>query len=289
MPTGEQQVALPLRAYRRYAALPWGLTLVARIAALVVLVAATDGDIVAFEWGLAVFLLDVYVQRHVRDGRPLAELGLGRSGALRQLAVGGAVGAAAMGGVGGAFAVAGWYHVRDVDLGASAWAVFGYHVALYAAVAIFEEVLARGVLFRIAERWTGSWVALAVTSLLFGLGHLPNPNATLLGVLALGLEAGVLLGALFLAYRSLWAPIGAHFTWNLVQGPVLGLSVSGTDSDAFVDATTRGPVLWTGGAFGPEAGLVAVTVGVTLASVFLVLAVRRGRVRPPAGRASRPG
>lgn len=53
--------------------------------------------------------------------------------------------------------------------------------------------------------------------------------------------------------------IGVHFGWNLGQGTLFGFPVSGDKEIASVIAIQqRGPVAMTGGAFGPEAGLVGV-------------------------------
>ncbi len=144
-----------------------------------------------------------------------------------------------------------------------------------------EELVFRGVLFRIAEESLGSWIALGLTSALFGAVHLFNPNATAWSAIAIAAEAGVLLGGSFMLTRGLWLPIGIHMGWNLAEGGLFGAAVSGADIGGLVKATFSGPDLLTGGPFGPEASAPAVVVCVAVSAVLLAAAVRRGRVVRP--------
>ncbi len=88
----------------------------------------------------------------------------------------------------------------------------------------------RGVLFRIVEESLGSWIALALSAALFGALHAFNPGATLTSSIAIALEAGVLLAAVFMVTRRLWMVIGLHTAWNFTEGGVFGASVSGGDA-----------------------------------------------------------
>jgi uncharacterized protein len=153
----------------------------------------------------------------------------------------------------------------------------------FLADAAIEEMLFRGVIFRLIEEWTGTWIALAVSAVLFGLAHAANPGATWVSSLAIALEAGILLGATFVITRNLWLPIGLHFAWNFFEGPVYGAPVSGHAlfTSAFA-ARLQGPSLLTGGSFGPEAGLAAIATCLVVAVALLVIAVRRSLIVPPA-------
>jgi membrane protease YdiL (CAAX protease family) len=154
-------------------------------------------------------------------------------------------------------------------------------VGLMAAAAVTEELIFRGVLFRIVEERTGTWLALALTGILFGLIHLANADATLWGAIAIAIEAGGMLAAAYAATRSLWLPIGLHFGWNFAAAGIFGTAVSGTgEPQGLLDAVTSGPLLLTGGAFGPEASAYSVVFGLILTIVFMRLARRRGRVVP---------
>ncbi len=151
-----------------------------------------------------------------------------------------------------------------------------------ATAAFIEELVFRGVLFRFFEQWFGSWLALAATALLFGMGHASNANATWLSTAAIALMAGVALGAAYMATRTLWVPIGMHFAVNLVQGSVLGLPVSGKESVGLLDSELSGPPLLTGGAFGLEASVLLLPAGAAAIGLFLWLAWQRGRIMSPA-------
>jgi hypothetical protein len=144
-----------------------------------------------------------------------------------------------------------------------------------------EEMLFRGILFRWIEEFAGSWAALFVTSALFGIAHIYNPNATWFSSFAIAVEAGVLLGGAYMLTRSLWMPIGLHAAWNFTQGFVFDVPVSGVDSQGIVEARLSGPEILSGGQFGLEASILALLVA-TAAGIALVLrAIKQGQlVRP---------
>jgi membrane protease YdiL (CAAX protease family) len=147
---------------------------------------------------------------------------------------------------------------------------------LFLAVAVGEEIICRGVIFRlIDERWN-TWVALLVSALLFGWMHISNDNATWWSSMAISIEAGLLLAAAYKWSGTLWVPIGIHWAWNYVQGNVFGCAVSGSKAGTTILATTvNGPDIITGGAFGPEASIVAVILGTFFTLVFLANRYRR--------------
>jgi membrane protease YdiL (CAAX protease family) len=165
------------------------------------------------------------------------------------------------------------------------WGSFGTAVAalgLMSAVAVAEELLFRGVLFRIVEEMTGTWGALAVSALVFGALHLVNPGATVWGALAIAIEAGLMLGSAYAATRTLWLPIGLHLGWNLAEGGIFGVTVSGSGHGpvGLLKGALSGPVALTGGSFGPEASLVAILICGIPTVLFLRLARRRGHLYP---------
>ncbi|MFD6860274.1 CPBP family intramembrane glutamic endopeptidase [Rhodococcus sp. NPDC060090] len=151
--------------------------------------------------------------------------------------------------------------------------------AVSIGAAVTEELIFRGLLLQALERLCGSWVALAITALLFGGLHLANPGATLWSSFAIAVEAGVLLGAAFLWKRNIWLVVGLHFTWNTTIG-LIGTPVSGHPSSGLLITTPTGPTLLTGGDFGLEASVVPVVVSVLLAIPMLVAAHRRGNIVP---------
>jgi membrane protease YdiL (CAAX protease family) len=144
-----------------------------------------------------------------------------------------------------------------------------------------EEMLFRGILFRWLEEFGGSWFALALTSAVFGAGHIFNPNATALSAFAIALEAGVLLGAAYMLTRNLWMPMGLHAAWNFTQGEIFDVPVSGLDSHGLVEAQLSGPQILSGGAFGLEASLIAMIIATAAGVALVVLAVRQGELARP--------
>ena len=147
--------------------------------------------------------------------------------------------------------------------------------------AFMEEMLFRGILFRFLEDFGGSWFALALTSALFGLAHIFNPNASALSSLAIAVEAGILLGGVYMLTRNLWAAMGLHASWNFTQGYIYDVPVSGIDQDGMVQAQLSGDTLLSGGAFGLEASLIAMVVA-TAAGIWLVAkAVKAGQLVQP--------
>ena len=147
---------------------------------------------------------------------------------------------------------------------------------------ITEEILFRGLLFRLSSKIVGTWGALIFTSGLFGLAHLANRGASIRSSIAIALEAGVLLGATYAATRRLWLPIGLHAGWNFTEGSLFGMTLSGnTMGVGLLRGSLSGPEALTGGAFGPEASIVAVLVCLLAALFFLWRIVKLHRVEAP--------
>jgi membrane protease YdiL (CAAX protease family) len=145
---------------------------------------------------------------------------------------------------------------------------------------IGEEIITRGVLFRIVEEGLGTWWALAISALFFGAAHIFNPGATLWSSAAIAIEAGLLLAMLYHVTRSLWACIGLHASWNIMQGTVYGIPVSGGASKGWLTSNRTGPDWLSGGVFGAEASVVALAVCSLLTLALLMVALRRGSVVP---------
>jgi membrane protease YdiL (CAAX protease family) len=200
---------------------------------------------------------------------------------VRDLGWGFVGGAALMSAVIGVLALAGWYQVSGAGDLAHAPGLLLEALLFYLLVAVFEEVLFRGILFRIVEEWLGSWAAIVISALIFGLAHLANPNATLVSALAIALEAGVLLALVYMLTRSLWAVIGIHWAFNFFEGPLFGAQISGVQGTGVLKSTISGPALWTGGSFGPEAGLVTVLFCLAVSVALIIEVRRRGQVMTP--------
>ena len=141
-----------------------------------------------------------------------------------------------------------------------------------------EELIFRGAIFRLLWSAFGVWWALGLSSALFGMMHLAKPGADLMGVLAVIFGGGVPLAALYLLTGRLWASIGCHSAWNFTEAYVFGAQVSGTGLGASLYQAR--PVagvdtLWSGGAFGPEASVANVVVGLLVGAALLALAKHR--------------
>lgn len=221
------------------------------------------------------------------ERRPFADLGLSGRHLFRDLLLGFLVGTLLQSVTIGILALAGWYHVASIAPISVAMTLILQGLGSFLLVALFEEGLFRGIVFRLLERQLGSWIALILSALLFGLLHLMNQGATISGAIAIALEAGIMLGAAYMLTRSLWLAIGIHWAWDFFEGPFFGTAASGVGPDAgkvVISSTMSGPSLWTGGTFGPEAGGVALLVCLSAGVLLLILAMRRGQVIAPAWR-----
>ena len=128
---------------------------------------------------------------------------------------------------------------------------------LLVVAALFEELLARSFLLGglLSLLGKAKWTAVVISALYFGIAHITNPNATIVsaGGNALG---GVMYAVAFLGSGRIWMACGLHFAWNFFQGMVFGFPVSGITTPSILHQTAVGPEWATGGAYGPEAGLV---------------------------------
>lgn len=118
-----------------------------------------------------------------------------------------------------------------------------------------EELLSRGYHLQTIASGTNLVWGVVISSGIFGLLHLANPGANFASTV------GIFLAGIYLAYgyvrtKQLWLPIGLHLGWNFFEGVGFGFPVSGLDIYPLTRIQVTGPDLWTGGVFGPEAGLI---------------------------------
>ncbi len=188
---------------------------------------------------------------------------------------------------------AGWITVtgtlRSLRPGTSFWYGVATYLVVFVCVGFSEEMLSRGYELRnLAEGLNfkplnprlALLLAYLISSSMFGLFHLGNPNSNFISTLNL-IVAGLFLGLGYALTGELAIPIGLHITWNFFQGNVFGFPVSGSGTTAtFIAIQQGGPQAWTGGAFGPEAGLISLAA-IALGSLLTVLWVswRYGQVR----------
>lgn len=149
-------------------------------------------------------------------------------------------------------------------------------------VAIFEEILIRGIIFRIMEEKLGSYIALIISAIIFGGLHLINPNSSLISATCVGIEAGLLLGAAYIYKRNLWFPIAIHFAWNFMQSGILGAITSGNEkTNSLLTTQITGAKIITGGEFGPEGTIQATIFCLIATTVLMYLNIKGGRLIRP--------
>lgn len=152
---------------------------------------------------------------------------------------------------------------------------------IHITVSLIEEMVLRGIIFRVVQESVGSWLALLASGVVFGAMHLINDNISVLAIANI-VAAGVFFGAAFLLTGRLWLCAALHAGWNFVQDGILSLAVSGHEvKNGLLTTQLSGPELLTGGAFGIEGSAVALVLVVLATAVMVVLAQRKGRmVRP---------
>lgn len=245
---------------------------------------------------LGIFL-SVYIAGRFIDRRKFADFGLHfNRDWWRDLGFGLALGVVLMALIFAVELAAGWivvtgaFVVPDSQSGLSFPIAILVPAAIFLMVGIYEELFSRGYhLKNMAEGFAALpflgpagaiLVGTFVSSAVFGVLHAGNPNATLISTVNI-FFAGFLLASGYLLTGELAIPIGLHITWNFFQGNVFGFPVSGTDAGAtFISIEQSGDPLITGGAFGPEAGL----IGIAAMLLGIVLTVgwvrwRRGEVK----------
>ncbi|OYY88518.1 MAG: CPBP family intramembrane metalloprotease [Sphingomonas sp. 28-66-16] len=223
----------------------------------------------------AVFMLAYVLFTRLVEQRPVKEFAL--EGAVPELLAGLAIGVVLFSAVVGVIAWLGGYAV----IGTQPVTVLAPIIGISIVSGVTEEIMLRALFFRIIEGWLGSWIALILSAALFGLLHLGNPNATLVAAFAIAIEAGVMLAAIYMVTRRLWAAMGLHAAWNFTQGGIYGIAVSGFDVQGLLRPRISGPELLTGGEFGAEASLPAMLLCTAFGIALLLLAHRRGRFVAP--------
>jgi membrane protease YdiL (CAAX protease family) len=137
-------------------------------------------------------------------------------------------------------------------------------------VAIGEEMVFRGYILNNLMDSMDKWLALGISAAIFAMAHGGNAGISAMAVINLVL-GGLLLGINYIYTRNLWFAIFFHFSWNFVQGPVLGYEVSGMPLHSILQHRLQGADWVTGGAFGFEGSCVATVIFIlTLLALYLV-------------------
>lgn len=205
--------------------------------------------------------------------RPLYEFG--RAGALKEFSSGATVGFIIIGSSVLMMWLLGVYHVEEITLGR------GLLMALLLGLgsAFGEEVVLRGILLRLLVIKFNVATGLIATSAIFGLLHLGNPDASMLGAVGIALQAGVLFGLAYLLTGRLWMAIGIHAAWNFTQAGIFGFNVSGVPVEpGLLVSHTSGPAWLSGGGTGVEGSVVTILIACT-AAILVFLYARHKNVR----------
>lgn len=236
-------------------------------------------DLLVTEIVLSVIVLTaIYVVTRWLDKETMVEAGYGLNGAVAETMAGFGLGAVLMTVATLILVIGGWYKVETIASLRVAGAGIAMGFLVHFFVGVFEEALFRGVIFRFVELGMGSLIALLASSAIFGWVHIGNPDATLWGATAIALEAGVLLGAVYMFTRRLWMAVGLHWSWNAFQGAIFGFEVSGSgiEQESLLVPEIKGPELLTGGDFGLEASIFTVILCVGVGFWFVWQAWKRG-------------
>lgn len=224
----------------------------------------------------------IFVARKFLDRRPIDSLGLElKPQAFVDVLVGILITFFQMGLIYGVEIALGWTKFEGFAWqteGSSAVAGgLGIWLVIFLIVGWQEELLSRGYHLQTLESGLNLFWAVLISSSVFGVLHLGNPNASWISTLGI-LLAGLFLALPYILTRQLWLSIGLHIGWNFFEGVVFGFPVSGLETYRLLRHSVSGPDLWTGGAFGPEAGLLvipAILLGSLLVFAYTKSALRK--------------
>jgi membrane protease YdiL (CAAX protease family) len=219
----------------------------------------------------------IFLARKFLDKRPIVSLGLKLNGlALKDVLVGILITFFQMGLVYLLEIALGWTKFEgfawQTESGLAVISGLGIWLVIFLVVGWQEELLSRGYHLQTIESGLNTFWAVLISSSIFAILHLGNPGASWVSTLGI-LLAGFFLALPYILTRQLWLSIGLHIGWNFFEGVVFGFQVSGLDTFRLLRHTVSGPDLWTGGAFGPEAGLLVIPA-IALGSLLVVAYTR---------------
>lgn len=167
--------------------------------------------------------------------------------------------------------ISGNFAISGVNESATLFQSLIYH----SFFAFLQDIVYFAIIFRILEKWIGSWGAIAIASIIFGFKHLLFPGYTLWSVIAQSFEAGILFSAIYIFTRNIWLIFGFHVAWNFIEyGFILGFG-DGTMVPLFI-AEFSGSSLITGMPVGPEASLLTFFILTSVGVYLLTISYRKG-------------
>lgn len=222
----------------------------------------------ALTWIIAAIVGAIVITHWRRTNQSVWEkFGFTRLNALPDFAIGVLIGALAMAGIFAAHFLLNLIHLTNdaPDSGAVFLAI-----PLLLALALMEEIVFRGMLLNgLIYLLKRESLAVLLCAILFGIAHIENTGATPVSVVSNAL-GGVMYSLAFLRTRRVWLAWGLHFAWNYFQGPVFGFLVSGFDFGRLIQHATTGDPLLTGGAYGPEGGLIGIAFRFVVIALILL-------------------
>jgi len=228
-------------------------------------------------WGLSipVSFLSYYLFVRYYEKREITELQT--SNALNEVGLGASLGAGIIVLIIGVIWILGDYRITAIN-GSTLLLLPLFH---YAYTAVYEELIFRGVLYRIIEEGLGSWIALGISGLVFGFAHASVPNATIYSNLAIAILGGVIFSSAYMFTRRLWFAMGIHFAWNFSLVGIFGVGVSQKDGIVLMKSELAKSGLISGGELGLETSVVTFVVVLFTGSYFLLRSNKRGHFVKP--------
>jgi uncharacterized protein len=223
---------------------------------------------------LATALVAGYLCTHWLEGLPWRAMGLTLHARwLRDFLVGSLIGGASLALATGIATAAGGLRFRTPDSGLllQTGQTLVFSAALFVVAALAEEALFRGYPLQTLTRARLAWLGVLLTAVPFAAVHLRNPNVVRGFTFVNTALAGVWFAVAYLRTRSLWFPLGVHWSWNWALGSLFGLPVSGLTDIAphpLWHGIDLGPAWLTGGSYGIEGG-VACTITLVVSTIFV--------------------
>ena len=225
------------------------------------------------------FIMSVYLARRFLDRRSFESLGLKLSGqALLDIFTGIGITFVQMGSIFLLMLGLGWMSFDGFawqkDSMTKVFSETFMFLIFFIITGFSEEILSRGYHLQTITSGLNLFWGIFLSSSIFGLLHFYNPDATWISTFGIFI-AGLFFAFAYLCTRQLWLPIGLHIGWNFFEGVVFGFPVSGLDVYPLARVDVTGPVLWTGGAFGPEAGLIVLPALILGALLIYLYTLKR--------------
>lgn len=228
--------------------------------------------------GAVAILVATWIMLRFVDRRPFVSIGFQPGNARRDVAFGVLIGFAWLVVSIGFAWLAGWANLQEPA---------GFSLALLALAAVStllnvltQQLILCGYILQTLRDSAGPVAAILLAAGLFTLLHSGGFDGAWLPPVNVFL-AGVLFCLAYHATSNLWLPVGIHFGWNFLLGPVSGLTVSGTErlGLGWQMFELEGPALMTGGMFGIEGGLVVTTMTAAVIAA-LYAAIRKPPPEP---------